>query len=126
MGFIINREITDVVSEAKRHTWALLYQISDIILCRTEDVKEEDWNECIEARFFRKDSEFHYLPEDNLAVTVADSKDENTDVVIQESEYEISGRFRAEGISSVTVRRYLRADEDGQLRVVLTRLMELK
>ncbi len=127
MGYQVEYlDVNKVKTEPQNYTWALLYQISDMKLCRTEELSEDDWKECTEARLFRKDAELHYLPEDGRVVVVTDTEDGDPDTLAQDQEYIIAGRFAGSGMKSVTVRQYLKADEDGQLCVSLTRLLELK
>lgn len=107
------------VGQIQEFEYALLYGISDVKLARTEELEGIDWEECREARFFSKDRELHVFEvgDGQQAVLVSDDNEEDRIV----KQYEMAPRFR--GIGRVLdVVEYLIYDEDGQMRVGLTRL----
>ena len=118
--------IEKALEMVKEFNWALLYRISSVRLCKAEAIEAKDWEECIEARIFREDAELHIFPQENRAVLVSDTDEKAQDLVIQDQDYKLGGRFARHGSSRFTVRRYLEADDDGQLNVMLTRLMSVK
>lgn len=105
------------------YEYALVYMLSEVLLCKTSQLEDFDFGECTEARFFSSDKELHvFETEDGLsAVMVADSGEE--DCVIRK--YELSPRFSDIG-KKLVVQEYLEYDEDGQVMVGLTRLKDLE
>ena len=49
---IINVPVEEAYQKVKDYEYALLYMISSVNLCRTEELESVDWDECMEARFF--------------------------------------------------------------------------
>ena len=112
----------DAVSQTGNYTYALLYNYSEMKLCNASDVSETDLSECMEARFFSQDAELHLLPTEARAVVIKDRDQKN---MLTES-YELADRYQIDGKKTVEIRKYLEADQDGQMRVVLTRLVDLR
>lgn len=102
------------------YTYALLYKCSEIVLCETAELTDQDLDECMEARFFSDSMELHIFENENgmCAVRVTDT-DEN-DVLIKE--YELDSRFSGKGTKLLVVQEYIEYDADGQAFVGLTRL----
>ena len=124
---IKNLKYEDAVSRITDFDYALLYQLSGIRLCRTKQLTENDWAECVEARLFGDGAELHLFPlYEKRVVLISDESTgaEGHDTV--ETDYLLSGRFRKTGWTKVKVKRYLCADEDGQMYVALTRLTGLE
>lgn len=110
------------------YPYALVYLISDLILCRTQDLPDIDWPECLEARFFGPDKELHIYEEDGglQAVQVIEEGGglqaiEKGAPDYMDRRYQLKKRFRGAG-ALLRVREYLAYDEDGQVFVSLTRL----
>ena len=102
MNYQVQTVETDKIWEhASEYTYALVYMISELILCRTQELPNLDWTECMEARFFDEDKELHIYEEDGKlqAVKVTEG----------------AGKL-------LCVREYYAYDEDGQAYVSLTRL----
>lgn len=101
------------------YDYALIYMMSELILSKTSDLGEIDWEECMEARFFSREKELHIFEEDGeyMAVEISDLEEE--DVLIQK--YQLANKFLGLG-SVLYVKEYLAYDEDGQTYVGLTRL----
>lgn len=120
---IENLEFSDACAKISEYEYALLYMISEVILTRTDSLKQIDWNQCMEARFFSRDKELHFFEsEGNMkAVNISDGDGQN-EVVKQ---YDLANKFQTMG-KSVFVKEYLDYDEDGQANVVLTRLQGIK
>lgn len=106
------------------YEYALLYMISEIILCKTEKLPPVEWEECQEARFFSEDKELHIFEGDD-GMQEAFVQDEDEDIVLIK-EYELDGKFRNIG-KTVLVQEYLVFDEeDGQVLVEQTRLRGIR
>ena len=101
------------------YTYALLYKISEIRLCKTAELTETDLDECMEARFFSDSMELHLFEyqDEMRAVRVSDTDEK--DIVIKE--YELDSRFRTVG-NVLLVQEYIEYDTDGQAFAGLTRL----
>ena len=113
--------IEKAFADKDSYPYALLYCYSNVKLCRTSDLSESDLDECREARFFGPEAELHVLAEENRAVLVT----ETGQGAVLDKVYELSKRF-TEGRGCGKVRQYLKADEDGQMKVVLTRLADVQ
>lgn len=115
--------LNEAHQKVEEYTYALLFMISERILCRTKDLPAIDWEECQEARFFSEDKELHIFEgeEGMQAVEVSDTGEE--DIVIKE--YELDGYFKKIG-NTVLVQEYMEYDEDGQVYVGLTRLKGIR
>ena len=50
------------------YKYALLYRLSEVKLCETVQLKDSDLKECIEARFFSEDREFHLFETDESSL----------------------------------------------------------
>ena len=114
-------EITKAYQSIKMYEYALVYMLSEVILCKTEDLPELNLEQCLEARFFSEDKELHIFEteEGKKAVEVSDVDKE--DIIIKK--YEIAPKFCETGKKEVLiVQQYLDYDEDGQAVVALTRL----
>ena len=123
MGAMIK---TIPISEAKERLSSLPYAmaqgLSDFQIGTRETVGVFDEAESVEARYFSPKMELHIFREGEgvSCVMVTDG-----DASYVDTEYELAGRFQNAG-SSVTVRKYLDEDEDGQCYVSATRLLAIK
>lgn len=114
-----NIEISEVEKCIQAYKYALVYMLSEIILCKTEELQEQSVKNCIEARFFSSEKELHIFETEDgkKAVEVSDRTGE--DIIIKK--YEIAPRFSKVG-KVLVVQEYLEYDEDGQAVIGLTRL----
>lgn len=105
------------------YTYALLYMISQRILCKIEDLPVIEWEECLEARFFSQERELHIFEaeEGMQAIIVYDTDQE--DIMVKE--YELDNKFALLG-KTVLVQEYLQYDQSGQVFVGLTRLKGIR
>lgn len=111
----------------EQYPYALLYCYSEVVLCETSELTDKVWDECREARFFGQEAELHIFPDEGRAVLVTDNEDsDGSDLYILDRSFELNKRFGAGRWSSVKVRYYLADDEDGQMRIALTRLAGLQ
>lgn len=114
--------VEEAYSGKGRYPYAILYCYSGVKLCETSEVSDKDLEECREARFFGPFGELHVLPEEGRAIDVT----ETGATAVLDKEYYLSKKFGAGKWNQVKIRQYLEADEDGQMAIVLTRLMSLK
>lgn len=107
------------VGQIQEFDYALLYGISSVQLIRTAELTEIDWAECQEARFFSEDRELHVFEDEEgmRGVLAADNGDGDRFV----KRYEMAPKFSGTG-RVLKVVEYVVYDEDGQLRIALTRL----
>ena len=108
-------------------------EFSECKLCKAETLTASDWNECMEARLFGRQKEFHVFPQEGYGILVEDqeedgqSSDSETGQQWREA-VRIERRYRlahTDTWKTVVVYQYLEQDEDGQNRIVLTRLADL-
>ena len=126
MGYQFNQIDSDTWKDKIReYDYALLYMISEIILCKTQTLPEIEWEECLEARFFSENGEMHIFERENgmEAVMVKDSNEE--DILVKEYKLNANAKYSAIG-KIILVQEYLTYDEDGQAIVALTRLKGIK
>lgn len=100
----------------RAYPYALVYRFGEMYLGKREDISE--WDEVLEARFFDADSELHIWNDGDgwhSALVIDDT------APYLEQEW-----YNAYSHTGVTVRRYLCADEDGQMQIALTRLASYK
>lgn len=133
---------TEILSleEAKNtldeYAYALLYRVSDMVLLPADQITEKDWQECTEARVFREDAELHVLLDgETKVIRVCDEEKEGS---VSEEDIGLTPIIRTyylskqaagglpKGLSKVLVKQYLTLDEDGQVRIALTRLADIQ
>ncbi len=116
---VIKIEIEKACEMIKDYSYALVYMISDIYLCKTEQLPLIDWEECLEARFFSEDGELHIYEEDGeyKARQIIDEGQGNSII----KKYQLNNKFKNVG-NYLYVQQYLDYDKDGQAVVALTRL----
>ena len=124
MGYIINEysSLEKAKCDAKEYDYALLYYSDGIRMIPAGKLLEDDWDGCMEARAFKKTGEIHFLFDGEMkAIKVSDSGSD--DMITKE--YYLAGKFCIDGKKIVRVKEYLGSDEDGQSRIILTRISEL-
>lgn len=116
-----NKDITAALSDFKKYEYALLYNMSSLILDKTESMDLTNIDECLEAYFFSSDKMLHIFEYNGelKAVEIVDEDDNAKDTIIKK--YTLNTRFNKIG-RVVVVQEYLNFDEDGQAFVELTRL----
>lgn len=120
MGYkILEIEPEKAYESIGNYKYALVYMISQLKLSKTEDLGEIDWEECLEARFFSEDKELHIFDVEGEKKAVEVCDDGQEDVV--EKRYQLDNQFKNLG-TAVVVQEYLSYDEDGQIKVEVTRL----
>lgn len=124
MGYNIRQVgLEEARGQAASYSYALLYMISGIKLCRTGELGPVDWGECQEARFFSEDRELHIFEGEDGMAAVEVSDTDGSGTVIRE--FLLDRRFSGVG-SSVLVQEYLEYDGDGQAYVANTRLKGIR
>ena len=146
--------------EIQSFDYALLYRFSECKLCKAETLTASDWNECMEARLFGRQKEFHVFPQEGYGILVEDQKEDRqpsdsktVEIATGLEMTEMTSGLETDGMASgtetgqlwreavrierryrlahtdtwktVVVYQYLEQDEDGQNRIVLTRLADL-
>ena len=115
-------EWEEAYSLITNYEYALVYMMSNVYLCKTQDLPTIDWEECLEARFFSEEGELHIYGEDGVLRAVKVMEDEETEKNSIIKKYWINqGRFKGVG-KYLIVQEYLDYDEDGQAVITLTRL----
>lgn len=120
---VMKVEIEKAYEMIKDYSYSLVYMISDIYLCKTEQLPAIDWEECLEARFFSKEGELHIYEEDGeyKAVQVVEEGQEHSIV----KKYKLGNKFKNVG-THLYVQQYLNYDTDGQAVIALTRLKDIE
>ncbi len=117
-----NKEILE------QYTYALIYGISEIKILKSTDLTDiSNWEEFTEIYLFNNAEQIHaYLKNDSfVAVKFSEKENEKEIVDSIDKEYVLSAKFSQFG-SKIVVREYLGADEDGQIKVVYTKLVDIK
>lgn len=119
MGYTIsNIEFETMKKQILQYKYALLYMISEIRLCKTEELEELDWEQCQEARFFSENKEMHYFIDEEgqfKAISVVDTDEED----IYVKSYQLAKGFQKYG-KMLQIKEHLAYDKDGQMYVALT------
>lgn len=114
--------------EARKYEYVILNMMSSLKLMPVSAVLEMDADgnaahlsfnteELLEARFFSKDAELHVFRNNDDALAALLIRDE-----FLTDEYEVCDvRYETQQGKELVVREYLKADEDGQMYVALTR-----
>ncbi|MCI9101288.1 MAG: hypothetical protein HFH59_05430 [Lachnospiraceae bacterium] len=120
MSYRIQKVESDNVFERSMgYEYALVYMISEMLLCKTSELPKVNWEECLEARFFSKDKELHIYEEDEEWKAVEVTEENERDCLVRR--YQLANRFKSLG-ALLCVHEYLDYDDDGQAMVSLTRL----
>lgn len=112
-------ELSEAYGKGKEYEYALVYLLSEVILCKAEKLKSIPIEECTEARFFSDNCELHIFGTEEGMRAVEVSDDGAEDVVVKR--YDLAPKFSSVG-SRLVVQEYLEYDEDGQAVIALTRL----
>lgn len=112
-------ELSEAYGKSAEYEYALVYLLSEVILCKTENLKPFPVEECTEARFFSADRELHIFGTEDGMCAVEISDDGTEDIVVKK--YDLTSGFSAVG-DKLVVQEYLEYDIDGQAVVALTRL----
>jgi len=125
MGYKIENDVDLNVgrNKAQNAGFALVQMFSGLELSAINGEITFDENLCQEARFFSSSYEvMFYRHEGELKCRVL-SDEGDSDMV--DEEFELADRFKTLG-NTVVIRKYLDRDEDGQVFVAATRLLDIK
>ena len=116
-------EMKDALLKIGKYSWGLFYRPSQVTLCRISEVNAQMITESQEIRFFNASEELHiFLGLEHKAIHIVEDGADNTQTVA----YALNGQFaRSTGKSKLVVRQYLEEDEDGQVCIALTRLVDV-
>lgn len=124
MSYTVERVDADkALKDIAEYQYVLLYMISEVIFCRTTNISDVDWDECLEARFFDENKELHIYEEDGAQCAVKVEGTLDNDCLIKK--YELQDRYSNLG-KSLCVCEHLEYDKDGQVSVALTRLVGIE
>lgn len=130
MGYqITSLSFEEAKERAEQYTYGLVYLFSEILLGKTENIKDKIcWEDCMEARFFSEQGELHIFDYngERRAVCVEDGTETGKFEIALDKSYPLAKEFEKIGYHSFKVREYLEGDADGQAVIVLTRLVELE
>lgn len=130
MGYRVKEiSLEEAKKKAEQYPYGLVYLFDKILLGKMEIIKERIcWENCIEARFFSKQEELHIFDYngEERAVCVEDTEEIEQYQISFERSYPLSETFGKQIFHTFQVKEYLGCDEDGQVRVLLTRLVGLK
>lgn len=117
-------EMEDAILTMGKYHWGLFYRPSEVTLCRIADMDTGLISDSQEIRLFSETEELHiFLDQDRKAVHI---KEEDTDHTLTKA-YTLNGKFaRSTGKNTLVVRQYLEEDEDGQVYIALTRLVDVR
>lgn len=114
---------TNFSTEISEYTWGIVYEMSHIRFDMVSElINDICWQDCLEAYFFGDKKQMHLLREES-GWKVYTNTSEGTDYV--DRKYEIAGVFREVG-KTVTVRNILSFDEDGQMIISGTQLVNVE
>lgn len=114
--------IDEMKSQIVQMKYGLIYEISNVIFDRMENIADIDWDEFVEGYFFDDKAQIHvYDTEDGLQAVCFAEPSESEFV---DKEYELTGKYQSVG-NSIKKREYLNFDEDGQVYVEYTRLVDV-
>ncbi len=114
--------IEDVDGRTDSFENVLAYEYSRVILGKPSE-DPVNWDECTEAYFFDNTRQIHVWREDGQLNAVEISCD-GSDEYYVDRKYRILDKL-AKG-KTLTVREYLKPDEDGQMSVMCTRLISVE
>ena len=116
---VVSKDLPDIKDLIKDYKYALLYYISETVLCCTTSLSEVNWNELTEAYFFDEKGQIHVFDDGEKKQAVVFSANDTPYV---EKNYDLLKKYDPVG-KYVVVREYLALDEDGQSYVAYTALV---
>ena len=117
-------EMEDAILAIGKYSWGLFYRPSQVTLCRISEVDVQMITGSQEIRLFNETEELHlFFDRDWQAVHVVEDDTDNT----RTAAFALNGQFaRSTGKRKLLVRQYLEEDEDGQVYIALTRLVDVR
>ena len=120
MGYLKEEiDISEAIDRIRDFDYALVFKISDMKLIKAGEFAEKDLDELVEARIFSDNSEIHIFRYDDGLKCVKISDSGFDDVLVEK--YDLEKRFSQIG-KTVTVKKYIDYDDDGQAFIKLKRL----
>ena len=114
--------IDEVKSQISNMKYALVYEISRVVFDKIDKIATINWDVCLEGYFFDDNMQIHvYDTEDGLKAV---SFTEPEDAEFIDKEYDLSGKYQSVG-KVIKKREYFDYDEDGQVYVAYTRLVDV-
>ena len=113
----------EAFEDCENYKFALVYMMSRLLLCKTDDLKNIEFDEVTEARFFDENGEKHIFVNESYEIcsgyiddTAFEGKYSEVDKVL------LSKDFQGEKVfEKLEVKIYYDYDDDGQIYKVLTR-----
>ena len=115
--------LDDAKAQISKMKYALVYQISEVIFDKMEQIAEICWEECLEGYFFDETRQVHIFTGEDGLQAVCFTEPEDAEYI--DKDYKMAGKYQKIG-SRITKREYLDYDEDGQVYVAYTRLVDVK
>ena len=112
----LNLSSNDISARYGNYKYAVLYYISETIVCNTVDINTVKINELKEAFFFEEGKQLHIraTETDDLFDGFESLYDAGTELT--EKKYALAGKFQNLG-KYIIIREYPEYDEDGQVSV---------
>ena len=130
MGYQVKEiSLEEAKRKAEQYVYGLVYLLDEVLLGKIETIKEKIcWEDCIEARFFSEQGELHIFDYngEERAVCVEETEETESYQSSLERTYPLAEKFGKQRFHTFQVKEYLGCDEDGQVTVLLTRLVGLK
>lgn len=120
--FMQKIDLAEAKSQVSQMKYGLIYEISDVIFDRMDSIVEINWAELIEGYFFDDTTQIHIYDTEEGLQAVCFIEPENARYV--DKEYELIRKYQKIG-KKVKKREYLEFDEDGQVYVFYTRLIDV-
>lgn len=114
--------IDEVKSQIAHMKYALVYEISNVVFNKIEKIAEINWDEFIEGYFFNENTQIHVYDTEEGLQAVCFTEPADADYI--DKEYDLSGRYQNIG-KRIKKREYFDYDEDGQVYVAYTRLIDV-
>ncbi|MBE6853764.1 MAG: hypothetical protein E7505_09905 [Ruminococcus sp.] len=108
-----------------KYSFALVYMMSCLLLCRTSELPELMYDEILEARFFDEKGEAHICTDDGEIRAYIFSESDIEAGYKKDEDIFINKDFQNR-YNKLKTRRYYNFDEDGQKYCVLTRCIGIE
>lgn len=118
--FVKKIDIEDAKKNVSQYNYALIYQMSEVIFDKVENIPTILWDEIVEAYFFNEKGQLH-IYNDGCELKAVEFDESSCDMKKVEKIFDISRKFAKIG-SRIKIVEYLDNDEDGQIFVAYTRM----
>lgn len=116
-------EYDEAISLVNHYKHALIYEVSRMYFGPCENAPMPNEKELVEAYYFNATEEMHLYRDGDGCVSVVNA--EEVGDIFVDRQYD-TRKYEGGGNRTVVVRDYLTADEDGQMCVVLSRMVEVQ